>query len=186
MKLLDLATAYLFIRKLATPITSTEAYKLGIIDSDGDRTQKPLNSFREKNAWTYLDVVCNNLKKLLIKIPGGRNKIATIGAAMLLLKEQNLDPNNMEVLEEKLWEQYDIVANHKGNILEDGEGAAPVNAVGGGNIAGVGVQPAGKPTNFSEPPVRPAAMNRYKKANKKEEQRLSTVPMLMNLRTRRG
>jgi len=33
----------------------------------------------------------------------------------------------------------------KNKIIEDGEGGAPANNVGGGNIAGVGVGPAGEP-----------------------------------------
>ena len=33
----------------------------------------------------------------------------------------------------------------KNKIIEDGEGGAPANNVGGGNIAGVGVGPAGQP-----------------------------------------
>lgn len=51
------------------------------------------------------------------------------------------------------------------NTPIDEEG--PANAVGGGNIAGMGVDKPGRPRS-GEPGVRPAAMSRYKKKNQAE------------------
>ena len=52
---IDLFVTYRFIKLLTTPFEKTEAYKLGIIDKDGNRikiegTDKPtiLNTMKEK------------------------------------------------------------------------------------------------------------------------------------------
>jgi hypothetical protein len=97
-RLIDLSAAIIFIKKLAVPFTSTDAYKLGIIDHNGNRTNKPLISIIEKQAWTYLDVICNNLKKLLAKLPGGKTRFATLAACMLLLREDNIKEDKLEFM----------------------------------------------------------------------------------------
>lgn len=89
-KIVDIFLVYQFIRRLVTPFTEWEAYKLGIIDADGN-VLKPRDSLNttEKQAWGYFDVLVANLKKLLGKIPAGKSAIASYAAAILLLKEQN-------------------------------------------------------------------------------------------------
>ena len=63
----NLATAYFFVKKMATPFEKTEAYKLGIIDKKGKilKPMKELTSDKERKAYTLLDRVIWNIKKLM-------------------------------------------------------------------------------------------------------------------------
>lgn len=162
--LFNLISAIQFTRKLATPIVDTDAYKLGIINAKGQRTKLPLKTTKEKNAWQYIDIITNNLKKIMASV-GASGRIATVAAALLLLREEIITEENYCLLYDQLCKQ----------LVEDGEGA-PVNNAGGGNIAGIGVNsPSGKPDNFAEPPVRKKAMNKYKVGNKKDAEKLHSV-----------
>lgn len=166
-RIVNIISAIQFIRKLNTPFIKTDAYKLGIIDADGVRTKKPLKTYKDKAAWSYFDIIINNLKKLLAKLPGGNSNIARVAATLLLLRENHqisyfdsLLDNNL--LEKKFYEYFDQVSQQ---LVEDGA----INCVGGGNIAGIGIGPQG------EPPIRKKIMNKYKRANKKGEEAVSSI-----------
>lgn len=142
---LDIFLTYQFLKKLTTPFDQWEAYKLGIIDEDGKVLKKrsTLQTLEEKGAWGYFDIMVANLKKLIMKLPGGKARIATFAAALLLLREhKNTSINSKQLLEEK-FNEYLALTEAKMN--EDGEGGLPANNVGGGNIAGLGVGPQGEP-----------------------------------------
>jgi len=132
-KVVDLFLTYQFLRRLATPFEHWDAFRLGIIDKDGNvlRKASTLKKPEEINAWGYFDRLVANLKKLLGKLPGGKTRIASYAAALLLLKEHksstNIDENEMEkyllpLLEEEI-----------------------ANVAGAGNIAGIGIGPQGEP-----------------------------------------
>lgn len=53
------------------------------------------------------------------------------------------------------------------NLNEEGEGGAPANSAGGGNIAGIGVPNPAKGPNFGEPGFSPRVIFKYKKRTKK-------------------
>ena len=161
-QLINIATAIYFLKKLNTPFTSTEAYRLHLIDANGKRTHVPIVTPQQKAAWSYFDIMVNNLKKIIALAPGGNSKLARIAASLLLLKEEQIDLENEKLLETMFYETYDRVVNHK--ITEDGE---PVNNAGSGNIAGIGVGPQG------EPGIRPKQMNKYKRANAAGERKMS-------------
>ena len=91
---IDLFVTYRFIKILVTPFEKQEAYKLGIIDKDGNRilipgTNKPtlLNTIKEKNSYTVLHKLVFNIKKIFAKVPGLRTKVGTYAAALFLLKD---------------------------------------------------------------------------------------------------
>ena len=76
---IDLFVTYRFIKLLVTPFEKTDAYKLGIIDEDGnriippkpekgpwDKRPKPLNTIAEKNAYTVLHKLVYNLSLIHI------------------------------------------------------------------------------------------------------------------------
>ena len=91
---IDLFVTYRFIKLLVTPFEKQEAYKLGIIDKDGNRitepgTNKPttLRLGKEKDAYTVLHKLVFNIKKLFAKVPGLRTKVGTYAAALFLLKD---------------------------------------------------------------------------------------------------
>lgn len=120
----DLAAIYMFLKRLVTPFEQWDAYKTGLIDKDGkvivdkaDRTPEQIKSFG------YFDRLVANLKKLLGKVPGGKTRIASFAAALLLLREKNIDADDIEYLEECL-QHYMKEAEM---LVEEGEGG-PTNA----------------------------------------------------------
>ena len=104
---IDLFVTYRFVKLLVTPFEKQEAYKLGVIDKDGNRilqpgTNKPtiLRTIDEKNSYTVLHKLVFNIKKIFAKVPGLRTKLGSYAAALFLLKDtfkEDVDP--------KMWEQ---------------------------------------------------------------------------------
>jgi len=88
-RLVDLYIVFQLVKKLTTPFNKTEAFKRGIIDAAGNvlRPHKTLTDTKDKAAWTWLDILMNNLKRLLAKIPGGQSAFFTYAMAFWLLKE---------------------------------------------------------------------------------------------------
>ena len=96
---IDLFVTYRFIKLLVTPFEKTDAFKLGIIDKNGNRVMPPpinnvrqtkpksLGTIEEKNAYTILHKLVFNIKKIFGKVPGLRTKLGTYAAALFLLKD---------------------------------------------------------------------------------------------------
>ena len=94
---IDLFVTYRFIKLLVTPFEKTPAYKLGIIDKDGQRVMEKtvsrgmqptqLKTDDEKSAYTVLHKLVFNIKKIFGKVPGLRTKLGTYAAALFLLKD---------------------------------------------------------------------------------------------------
>ena len=172
--IVDLFLVYQFIRRLVTPFTEWEAYKLGIIDDKGNILIKKKNftKLEQSRAFGVFDRLVLNLKKLLAKVPGGSSKIASYAAALWLIKEHNYFTNKSMLTEEttdeeieKLLEEFDhrwlnyIIS--EANVNSKFE-EVPANNVGGGAIAGLGVGAQG------EPGLTPDQQKRYKKKNFKQ------------------
>jgi hypothetical protein len=87
---LDIFIAYKFIQLLVVPFDKTDAFKLGIINADGDFLKKrsQLTTSEEKNAYpSVFYTMVWKMKKLLEKLPFGKTKIASIATAAYFLKE---------------------------------------------------------------------------------------------------
>ena len=92
---IDLFVTYRFLRLLTTPFEDTDAFKLGIIDENGNRVmqkkvKKPaveLVTSEQKSSYTILHKLVFNIKKLFNKVPGLRTKVGTYAAALFLLKD---------------------------------------------------------------------------------------------------
>ena len=84
---IDLFVTYRFIRLLTTPFEKTDAFKMGIIDKNGNRLPKKLYKIDERNAYTVLHKLVFNIKKLFQKVPGLRTKVGTYDDALFLLKD---------------------------------------------------------------------------------------------------
>ena len=95
---IDLFVTYRFIKLLVTPFDKSPAYKLGIIDKDGNRTKEEvegrlhpqptqLKTAEQKAAYTVLHKLVFNIKKIFAKVPGLRTKLGTYASALYLLKD---------------------------------------------------------------------------------------------------
>ena len=142
---IDLFVTYRFIKLLVTPFEKTDAYKLGIIDKDGNRIMPPpkggvrqtkpasLNTTEEKNAYTILHKLVFNIKKIFSKVPGLRTKLGTYAAALFLLKDtfkESIDDPDvfekefMKYLKEQGYEIDDTISEEIigfGEVLPKGE-----------------------------------------------------------------
>ncbi len=100
--MLDNLIAFRILYMLVTPFKETKAFKLGLIDEVGTLLKKPKTS-EEKDAYGMLTRLVFNLKRLLVKLPGGDAKLKNIAAAYFLIKENINNKNvSVEVLEESL------------------------------------------------------------------------------------
>ena len=165
--IIDLFLVYQFIKRIATPFNKWRAYELGIIDDKGNilKDAKTRNrSVKDREAFGKYDLMVLKLKKLLAKIPGGNTRLGSYAAALWLIKEQNENPTENQLMEYMNYvnENYDV--NKKFEfMLEDGI----VNSAGAGYVDGIGVGPRG------EPGLTAAQMKRYKKKNMNTQPRVS-------------
>ena len=111
---IDLFVTYRFLRLLTTPFEDTQAYKLGIIDANGNRImqkriKKPvveLVTSEQKNSYTILHKLVFNIKKIFAKVPGLRTKVGTYAAALFLLKDTFKESVNDQDMFEKEFVKY--------------------------------------------------------------------------------
>ena len=130
---IDLFVTYRFIKLLVTPFDKTDAFKNGVIDKDGYRLDKELNTIDEKNSYTILHKLVFNIKKIFGKVPGLRTKLGTYAAALFLLKDtfkESVDDPDvfekefMKYLKEQGFEIDDTISEEVigfGEILPKGE-----------------------------------------------------------------
>jgi hypothetical protein len=101
MPVVDLYLVYRVLRRLTTPFTEWEAFKLGIIDAKGNilKKRRDLDRVAERQAFTLFDLMILNMKKALAIIPGGQTRVATYAAALWLLREFREDASEQQLLE---------------------------------------------------------------------------------------
>ena len=141
---IDLFVTYRFIKLLVTPFDKSPAFKLGIIDKDGNRTKEEvegrlhpqptqLKTAEQKAAYTVLHKLVFNIKKIFGKVPGLRTKLGTYAAALFLLKDtfkESVDDPDvfekefMKYLKEQGYEIDDSISEEVigfGEVLPKGE-----------------------------------------------------------------
>lgn len=180
--IIDLWLVYQFIRRLATPFKDWEAYKLGIIDENGNilKKRKDLTTIKERAAFGVFDVMILNLKKLLAKVPGGSSRIASYAAALFLIREwKHFSDSSLlteDISDEEITESLESLYNGYSDYITLAESVnqkmqlneafeqkileTPTVSAGSGAIAGIGVGPDG------EPGLTPEQMKRHKARNK--------------------
>jgi len=138
-KLVDSYLIYQLVSRLIKPFAQWDAFKLGIIDKDGNviKHRRDLTP-QEQEAWGYFDILVANIKKMIGKLPGGKTRLANFAAAAFLMKEhKRYTTDQMDQL-------IEACERHLVSLQED-MGAVAINNVGQGNIAGVGIGPNGEP-----------------------------------------
>jgi len=157
--LVDLFMVYNFLKRLATPFSEWEAYKLGIIDERGNilKKKKEFTLQKERSAFGVFDTMILKLKRLIEKVPGGKTRLASYAAALYLIKEgQNYTEETPdEVLEEQFMSHYMTLTESDINLQFE----EIVNAAGSGNVGGL-------PPD--DPPVFPKSQKTLMKRRKKK------------------
>jgi len=138
----DLLLAYNFIKRLITPFDETDAFKLGIIDERGKKIKDPKTKEEELSFSTFNKLIFN-IKKIIERLPGGKSKLASYGAALFLIKEhanpkeEYTDEEIMQALEENM----DYLAKHDPktfkNLFEDAPATSTAGVAGTGDDSSV-------------------------------------------------
>ena len=169
--IVDAVLTYQFIKKLITPFNQMPAYALHLIDENGNFLKSRNNyTSQEKKALGLFDIMVINLKKLIAKVPFGKTRIATLAAAMLLLRSTPLKEDVMTDTLFSLEEDFNKTLEE----LELMEDMGAVNNVGG--IAGSGDTRLA--ADQIEPGVSGLAAMKYKGKNKKGTPSPILAPML--------
>tara|TARA_R100001594_G_C3972772_1_gene248196 strand:- start:31 stop:459 length:429 start_codon:yes stop_codon:yes gene_type:complete len=119
-RLVNAFVIYKFIKLLVLPFERTDAYKLGIIDKDGNylKYQRDLKTPQEKLASNIFTRLVWKIKKILMKVPIVKTKLGTLATALWLIKEEaqkvGADP---EIVQEAFF-QY-LVEEHDIDIKEE-------------------------------------------------------------------
>lgn len=134
--LVDLYLVYRILRQLTTPFDQWPAFKAGVIDAEGNIVLPPRErrTQAQMESLTTFDVMIMNLKKLIMKLPLGKTKIASYAAALFLIKEEK------DLTEDNVQEKFSEFISRQ-TLTEE-----IANAVGSGNIAGT----TGDPPNGSK------------------------------------
>ena len=148
--IVDTVIIFRILKKLVTPWEKTKAFELGVIDKDGKVLVKGKKRTREQNAaFTTLDRLVFNLKRLLAKVPGGKTQLGSYIAALALLKEyveQETNKPTGDALMERFEEQR-ICPNFKHDIatvegyldaMEEAMNEMTSGASFGGSLSGAG------------------------------------------------
>ena len=88
-RIVDNLIAFRILQKLVRPFKDTDAYRLGIIDDKGKNLIKTnmFTTSAQRDAYTYLDRLAFNVKKIINRLPGGESKMKNLVAALFLVKE---------------------------------------------------------------------------------------------------
>lgn len=112
----DTYYTYRILKILSAKWENTDAYKVGIIDSNGNKIVDELSRDQERSYRSF-DRIVYNLKRVMSKVPFSQNPFVRFGTAIALLKENDLTDDELD----------DIVANIEEEV--------PVNNSGDGKVA---------------------------------------------------
>ena len=165
-RIVDNLIAYKVLSMLVTPFTETTAFKLGIIDKDGNNLIKTskFTTSEQRNAYTYLTRLVFNIKKILNKLPGGDNKTKNLIAALWLVKESyNSRTTPLAEDVDKLIKMLDTVTlvEEEIEVHQFFEAKIKEDIIGGGTISNI----AGAGVSTDKTVVRPKDLYKYKKKN---------------------
>jgi len=121
---LDVVYTYRFLRLLSMKWEDTDAYKLGIIDKDGEPLKKSseLKTNEEKKAYTSFIRLVFKFKRMLSKLPAGKSAVVRYSAALALLKENQEEMEKMGVSIEEIRNQLEQYINEE--VTNSTEGVA--------------------------------------------------------------
>ena len=143
--IVDTVVVFRILRKLTKPFDQTDAFKTGVIDKNGKVLVAAKDRDSKQNAaYTILDRLVFNLKKVLAKVPGGKSKFATYAAALMLLKEFVENEKNEETAQhliERLHEHGFVPASEYDLTTKEGFQQAWEDAIDEAMTAGGGLSP---------------------------------------------
>jgi hypothetical protein len=106
---------------LVTNFEDTEAFKLGIIDAKGKNIRKAntLSTGEERDAYTYLNRLVFNVKKIINRLPGGESKMKSLVAALWLVKEQYQSGNRSTAMLQEKFDNIMKMMDNRVSLVEE-------------------------------------------------------------------
>ncbi len=120
-RIVDNLIAFRILKMLVTNFEDTEAYKLGIIDKKGKNIRKAntLQTSKERDAYTYLNRLVFNMKKIINKIPSGESKMKSLVAALWLVKEQYQSGSRSTALMQEKFDNIMKLLDNRVSLVEE-------------------------------------------------------------------
>ena len=120
-RIVDNLIAYKVLKMLVTNFTDTEAFKLGIIDAKGKNLRKAntLTTTKEKDAYTFLNRLVFNMKKIINKLPGGENKTKSLVAALWLVKETYESGSRSTAMMQEKFDKLITMLDNRVSLVEE-------------------------------------------------------------------
>lgn len=120
-RIIDNLIAYKVLKMLVTNFTDTEAFKLGIIDAKGKNLRKAntLSTKEEKDAYTFLNRLVFNMKKIINRLPGGESKIKSLTAALWLVKETYQSGSRSTAMMQEKFDKLMTMMDNRVSLVEE-------------------------------------------------------------------
>ena len=120
-RIVDNLIAYKVLKMLVTNFTDTEAFKLGIIDAKGKNLRKAntLTTTKEKDAYTFLNRLVFNMKKIINRLPGGENKTKSLVAALWLVKETYESGSRSTAMMQEKFDKLITMLDNRVSLVEE-------------------------------------------------------------------
>jgi len=120
-RIVDNLIAYRILKMLVTNFEDTEAFKLGIIDAKGKNIRKAntLQTSQERDAYTYLNRLVFNVKKIINRLPGGESKMKSLVAALWLVKEQYQSGNRSTAMLQEKFDNIMKMMDNRVSLVEE-------------------------------------------------------------------
>ena len=159
----DYYLTYKFIKALVQPFNKTDAYKLGIIDDEGNilKKKRELKTDEEKKAYGFFHRMVWNLKKLIQKVPIIGKSLGSLASATYLFFKEDYEPVKLEELKRTTFLKF---------VWDDLQEAMTAS---GGAVYGL---------KDGETVVTPKQAKKYKKKNTKKKKKKKVVPFSMHRR----
>jgi len=175
-RLVDSLIVFKILKLLTTPIENSDAFNYGIIDANGKKIKEPTGA-QELESYTILNRLIFKIQYALMKSPDRTSKrLLTLTAALAILREHSTKDFSTYTVEDinALLDMYEtdekiiaesILLERNTVTFKTFREEMAANAVGGGNIAGIGVG------NKGEPGVDPRLMPMIRRRKKKDAYR---------------
>lgn len=114
---IDTIYAFKMLRVLTQDFKDTKAFKVGIIDENGNKLREP--STTEKSFYNKFYRLAFNLKQIVEKVPLGRTTFARYATALALLKEECSHSKKIEDYFLTFLENNDIIIPEVYQTIEE-------------------------------------------------------------------
>lgn len=165
-RIVDNLIAFKIVKMITQNFEDTDAFKLGIIDHQGNNLRKAstLTTDKERNAYTYLNRLVFNMKKILNRLPGGENRMKSLVGALWLVKEYYESGSRTTSLMEERYKQIMRVIDSNVVLAEEELIVNKVLAedgMGAGAIGGAPTNNTGGPVSVQEPKIEKKNIKKY-------------------------